>query len=139
MKQLSLILFLSICFLPLVSCQSANEEMTLLDNVSSVSISESDGYGGLNEHYFTTIEQGELTSEFEEVIKHANSQTQAVSNQPDYDILVRYENGETHGLHLILGNEGQESTLMYIGHESEGYIVSSESTEVLRKMLDEFK
>ena len=56
--------------------------------------------------------------------------------KPDFDILIRYENGDTQGLHLLLGNEGDERVITYIGHEKYGYIVSPEDTNELRKLLD---
>ena len=31
--------------------------MTLLDKITSISISESDGYGGINEKYFLKIDE----------------------------------------------------------------------------------
>ena len=137
--KLFLLLFLSFCTLSLSACQSQKEEMTLIDNVSSISISKSNGYGGLNKNYFISIKQGKLTSEFEEVLKDTKRIKQNVdvtNDKPDYDILVRYENGKTHLLHLVLGKEGEESNFMYVGYEKNGYIVSPEKSKVLRKMLE---
>ena len=45
--------------------------MTLLDNVSDISISKSNGYGGLNENYILSINREEAISRFEEVLKNA--------------------------------------------------------------------
>lgn len=112
--------------------------MTLIDNVSSIFISESGAYGGLNENYFTTIDQDAPISKFEEVVKNAEGKKQKVNvdeEKPDYDILVRYENGETHGLHLVLGNTGEKSRIMYIGHEQNGFDISPKDTKLLRDML----
>ena len=58
------------------------------------------------------------------------------NGKPDYDILIRYESGGTYGLHLILGNIGEESILMYIGHENIGYIISPEETSKIRKLIE---
>jgi len=77
--------------------------------------------------------------DFEEVLKKARRKNQNVdvdNGKPDYDILIRYENEDTHGLHLILGNTGEESIVMYIGHENIGYIISPEETNKIRKLLD---
>ncbi|MBU7595155.1 hypothetical protein FVO58_22085 [Metabacillus halosaccharovorans] len=140
MKKLFLLLFLSFWTVSLSACESQKKEMTLLDNISTISISKSNGYGGLNENYFISIKKDELTSKFEEVLKDTKGIKQNVdltNDKPEYDILIRYENGETHGLHLVLGNEGEESTFIYIGNEKNGYIVSAEKTNILRKMLDE--
>jgi len=138
-KKLLLSLFLTFCSITLIACQSQNEEITLLDIVSDISISKSNGYGGLNESYFLTFNQEETISDFEEVLKNARGKKQkvdTVKDKPDYDILVRYENGETQGLHLLLGNVGEESIIMYIGYEENGYIVSPKDTNELRKLLD---
>lgn len=139
MEKLLLSFFLTFCSVALIACQSQNEEMTLLDSVSDISISKSNGYGGLNESYFLTINQKETISGFEEVLKNAKGKKQKVDTikeGPDYDILVRYENGETHGLHLLLGNVEEETIIMYIGHEENGYIISPKDTNELRKLLD---
>lgn len=139
MKKLFLLLVLSFWTVSLSACESQKLEMTFLDNISTISISNSNGYGGLNENYFLSIKQDELTSEFEKVLKDTRRIKQNVdliNDKPEYDILIRYENGETHGLHLVLGNEGEESTFFYIGNEKNGYIVSPEKTKVLREMLD---
>ncbi|KOS68923.1 hypothetical protein AEA09_10450 [Lysinibacillus contaminans] len=137
MKHIVMFLILSFSTLILISCQSQTKEMTLLDNVSGISISKSNGYGGLNENYFASYSQEESISDFEEILKNAKGNTQDVTNEtPTYDILVRYENGDTHGLHLILGNEGEESVFMYIGYE-ESYTVSPEDTYKLENIIVE--
>lgn len=139
MKKLLLSLLLTFCGVTLIACQSQNEEMILLDSVSDISISKSNGYGGLNDSYILTINQKETISGFEKVLKNAKQKKQKVDTikgKPDYDILVRYENGETHGLHLLLGNIEEESIIIYIGHEDHGYIVSPKDTNELRKFLD---
>ena len=97
-KKLLLSLLLTFCSVALIACQSQNEEMTLLESVSDISISKSNGYGGLNESFFLTINQEETISGFEEVLINAKGKKQkvdTVKDNPDYDILVLYENGET--------------------------------------------
>jgi hypothetical protein len=139
MKKFFSFLFLSFCTLVLVACQSPSEEMTLLGSVSDISISESNGYGGLNENYFISINEAEDISSFEDVLKNAKRIKQDVdmtNEKPDYDILIRYANGNTHGLHLVLGNKGEESRIMYIGNEKNGYIISPKDTDTLRKLFD---
>ncbi|MEH7235638.1 hypothetical protein [Bacillus sp. JJ1562] len=120
----------------LVGCQSPKGGL-VLNAISKISISESEGYGGLNENYFTTIDSEEMVQVFEEVVK-STVQTNGIvkKNRPDFDILVQYADGSTHGLHLSLGNEGDESILMYVGHESTTYIVRPDGTEKLRQMIE---
>ncbi|MFD2923175.1 hypothetical protein [Halobacillus naozhouensis] len=96
MKKILLLLSLSFCVSLLFACQSQEKEMTLLDDISSISISKSDGYGGINEDYFTTIDKDTLISKFEEALKNAEGKKQkgdVDSENPDYDILIRYEDG----------------------------------------------
>lgn len=127
------------CTLTLFACQSQSEEMEVFDHISEISISNSNGYGGLNKNYVVSINQTEAILTFEEVLKNARGKNQNVdvtNGKPDYDILIRYENGDTNGLHLILGNTGAESIVMYIGHENTGYFISPEETNKIRELLD---
>ena len=136
MKKLFLLLFST---LTLFACQSQSEEMKVFDHISEISIANSNGYGGLNKNYVVSINQTEARLAFEEILKNARGKNQDVdvtNGKPDYDILIRYENGGTHGLHLILGNTGAESIVMYIGHENTGYFISPEETNTIRKLLD---
>mgnify|MGYP003489006184 FL=1 len=137
-KKLLSSLLLVFCSVSLIACQPQNEEMTL-GSISEISISISNGYGGLNENYFLLNKQEETISSFEVILKNAKEIRQDVNvnnEKPDYDILIRYENDGTQGLHLLLGNVGEESIIMFIGHEENGYIVSPKDTNELRKLLD---
>lgn len=139
MKKIILSLTLSFCGLLLFACQTQDKEMTMLDDISSVSIAESDGYGGINENYITTIDKDTIISIFEKAFENAEGRKQKVdvnTEKPDYDILIHYENGETNGLHLVLGNTGEMSRVMYVGHENNGFDISPESTKEIRGVLD---
>jgi major membrane immunogen (membrane-anchored lipoprotein) len=139
LKKVILSLTLSFSALLLFACQSQDKEMTILDDISSISISESDGYGGINENYVTTVDKDSIISRLEVAFKNAKGRKQKVdvdTEKPDYDILIRYENGETHGLHLVLGNTGEKSSVMYVGHENNSFDISPEGTKVLRSVLD---
>lgn len=139
MKKVLLTFSLSVCALILFACQSEDKEMTLLNNISSISISKSDGYGGINENYFVRIDKSELISKFEEALNGSESKKQKINvskEKPDYDILIRYENGGTHGLHILLGDTEEKSRVMYVGHEQNGFEISPESTESLKSLLD---
>ncbi|MCG1029396.1 hypothetical protein J5S49_13950 [Virgibacillus halodenitrificans] len=139
MKKITLSLTLFFCALLLFACQSQEKEMAMLDDISSISISKSSGYGGINENYITTIDKDSTISRFEEVLENAEGREQKVNvdtEKLDYDILIRYENGETHGLHLVLGYAGEKSRVMYVGHENNGFDISPEGTEVLKDVLD---
>lgn len=139
MKKILLsLLFITCCF-ALTACQTQVKEMKPKDNITDISISISNGYGGLNEDYILLMDQENSISGFENVLQNAKklSRDMYVANEnPDYDLLIRYDNGETQGLHLLLGNTGEESVIMYIGHEKQGYIVSPKETKEIRKLLD---
>ena len=93
----------------------------------------------MNEKYFLTIDKDKDISEFEKILKDVKEKKQKVDvikEKPDYDILIRYKNEKTHGLHLVLGNTGEESKIMYIGNENNGFYISSEDTEILRNIFD---
>jgi hypothetical protein len=134
-----MVLALLICgAITLVGCQSTKKRMTLLDTITEVSISKSGGYGGLNENFSLTINKEETISGFEEVLKNTkgiNQDMDVTNEKPDYDILLTYANGNTQGLHLLLGNAEEESVIMFIGHEKNGFIVSAKDTNELRKLL----
>ncbi|MFC0525453.1 hypothetical protein ACFFGV_17860 [Pontibacillus salicampi] len=139
MKKWLLVFNLAFFSITLISCQSRMEEMKLLDGVSDISISKSNGFGALNENYFVSIDQSEDISTFSGILKNAkgiNREVDVYNEKPDYDILVRYENGEDRGLHLVLGNEGEESIVMFIGNEKKGFTVSSEDTRMLKSIID---
>lgn len=139
MKKILLsLLFITCCF-ALIACQTQVKEMKPKDNITDISISISNGYGGLNEDYILLMDQENSISGFENVLQNAKklSRDMDVANEkPDYDLLIRYDNGETQGLHLLLGNTGEESVIMYIGQERQGYIVSPKETKEIRKLLD---
>ncbi|PFA68753.1 hypothetical protein CN378_05975 [Bacillus sp. AFS015802] len=138
MKKIVLSFLFIVCSFALIACQNRVDEMKLADNVTDISISKSNGYGSLNENYILSINQEESITVFESVLQKAKkiSQDMDLTNEaPDYDLLISYENGGTRGLHLLLGNPGKESLIMYIGHEKKGYIVSPDETKKLRTLL----
>lgn len=134
-KTLLTVLFI-IFVMIFVGCHSIKEEMSILDTITQISISNSKGYGGLNENYFVSLDNSEVVLSFEEILKDAKNVKGSYNRlNPDYDILVQYKNGDTHGLHLFLGNEDEESEFMYIGHEDTIYKVNPEGTRKLRQII----
>ncbi|WP_077622932.1 hypothetical protein [Sediminibacillus massiliensis] len=132
-KILAIITFLT--FL-LVGCNSSKEKMILLEEAESISVSKSNGFGGLNERYFLHVNQQKDISLWEKIISDAEyDQLPNKNTQPDFDILIDYGDGNTHGLHLFLGNKGEKSAFMYVGHEDRFYVISAEASKVLAKEL----
>lgn len=63
--------------------------MTMIDDISSVSISKSSGYGGINENYIATIDKDSTISRFEVALENTEGREQKVNvdtEKPDYDI-----------------------------------------------------
>ncbi|SEI02254.1 hypothetical protein SAMN05192559_107187 [Halobacillus karajensis] len=86
-----------------------------------------------------SINQEEAISACEQVMENAKGSSQAVDvmkETPDHDIMIRYEKGGTQGLHLLLGNAGEESILLYTGHETNGFIVAPKDPNEIRKLLN---
>ena len=120
------------------SCQSQGQETELLYDVSSISASKSNGYGGINEKFFITFQKDSQKAQFAEIINNAKESKQRidmVKKQPDFDILIRYEDGNTHGLNLILGDTEEKASFSYVGHENYSYNISARDTKLLRNLL----
>ncbi|RSL30494.1 hypothetical protein D7Z54_25665 [Salibacterium salarium] len=140
MKKIYLLFILALALaLALSACQTVHEKIEPLDDISKISISESGGYGGINNDFFMTISEKKTISGIEGVIKRANGKKHVVDvsdDKPDYDLLINYADGGTHLLQLVLGSEGEESIFTYVGHEKNGFYVSPEDTKLLRDSLE---
>ncbi|MGG1684277.1 hypothetical protein [Pseudalkalibacillus sp. NRS-1564] len=136
MKRFILIIpFVCILF-TLLGCQSETKEMVVLDKITKISVSNSEGFGGLNENYIFSSQENKITSIFEGTIERSTLVNKEISQvTPDYDILVEYENQDTQGLNLILGSSDQESYLTYIGYEDKVYRISRSDIEIVRGLL----
>jgi hypothetical protein len=125
----------------LAACQSGRPDtMVLLDEkISAVDISESKGLGGMNEEVLMSFKDKDSLSIFKTAITTARKQSGKVDlTQPDYDVMVKYESEEgqlpTHGIHLWLGAEGDESSFVYIGDDAV-YHAPPEITKKLRGLI----
>ncbi|OAT85420.1 hypothetical protein A6P54_18990 [Bacillus sp. MKU004] len=125
----------------LAACQQErSEKMVLLDEkISAVDISESKGLGGMNEQVLMSFTDKDSLSIFKTAITTARKQPGKVDlTEPDYDVMVQYESEEgqlqTHGIHLWLGDEGEASTLVYVGDETV-YHAPPEITKQLRGLI----
>ncbi|HDR6311726.1 TPA: membrane lipoprotein lipid attachment site-containing protein [Bacillus cereus] len=130
-----LIFFLLCIVFILTGCNSSNVENEKEHNISKVSISTFIGYGGLNENYFLNIEDKQIIDGINNMFNDMKKQKRR-GEIPQYDILITYENSsDTKGIHLYLGDEGERSVIMYIGHENTAYYTSKETTKQLRKII----
>ncbi|MBP2243265.1 hypothetical protein J2Z40_003864 [Cytobacillus eiseniae] len=139
----AVISIVSIIFVSLIlaACQTEQAEtMVLLDEkISEVKISESKGFGGMNEETIQTFKDKKSLDIFKMAITTAIKQPQqAEIAEPEYDVMVEYESdkGElpTHGIHLLLGKENEKSMFMYITDDS-AYLTSPKMTMELRKLI----
>ena len=135
LKKLLLGVLVIYCTTLLFGCQSP-KEMKLLGDIKEISISEFYKYGGINEEYFVSINQPESLLKFKEIVEDAEKRDNNTSKEdPNYDLRIQYENGDIHMLHMLLGHQGQESVLMYAGHENRVFYISPKATAELRKIL----
>jgi hypothetical protein len=121
----------------LISCQSdQGETMVLLDEkVTAVKVSHSNGFGGMNEDVFLTIEVKKDISVFKKAILSAVKQPGQVDIAvPEYDLMVEYGELPTHAMHLWLGEEDEKSIFMYLEDDSV-YLTSVGMTKKLRDLI----
>lgn len=137
---LLLLVLLPISTFLLISCQSQEKELSLLDDdISSISVSKSDGYGGINDNYFTTIDKKTQISKFQGILKRAKSKKKKIDvdkESSDYDLVIDYGKDKKHLMHLVLGDKGEKSRMVYMGNENNGFNIPSKDTEDLRNILD---
>lgn len=122
----------------IVGCTNQEQTMDLLDeNIREINVSKSNGVGDMNQDILVSISDTESIKIFENIIRTAvkqKSNNDAV--KPDFDLMVEYEGDlPTHAIHLMLGEKGEESILMYIDSEGETYVTSSNSTDQLRELI----
>ncbi|EZH64324.1 hypothetical protein [Geomicrobium sediminis] len=94
------------------------------------------GGSGANTEVAILTEQNELDA-LKSVLDSASDGVRANSEElvPAYDLLVDHDAGDTI-LHLILGDAGEESRIMYAGYENEHFIIPEEGTATLIELID---
>lgn len=131
--------FMLIGFAFLVGCQNNEENtMVLLDEtIKEINVSKSGGIGDMNQDILFSFNDGQSIKVFEKAIKTAVKQQSTVNEtNPDYDVMVEYEEGfPTHAIHLWLGEEDEQSILMYMVGEGETYVTSPKATNQLRELI----
>ncbi|MCK0470243.1 hypothetical protein [Halalkalibacter sp. APA_J-10(15)] len=135
-------LLVHVGFLFLLSgCFSSDSTMSLLDEeVIAIGISESKGFGGINEDILILIDEQDELDTLMHIIETARKENEIKMTdvQPEFDLLIEYSEVDgtfpTHGLHVIIGMDGEKSILYYIGDET-AYVTSEEDTSVMREML----
>ena len=122
----------------IVGCTNQEQTMDLLDeNIREINVSKSNGVGDMNQDILVSISDKESIKIFENIIRTAVKQKSNIDAvKPDFELMVEYEGDlPTHAIHLMLGEKGEESILMYIDSEGETYVTSSNSTGQLRELI----
>jgi hypothetical protein len=123
----------------IVGCEEIEDNrMVLLDEkIAVVNISKSSGVGDVNLDIMLSFDDEDSIQVFKNAITTAiKKPTNVGQTKPDYDVLVEYEGGfPTHAIHLWLGEENEQSTLMYMVGEGETYVTTGQTTNQLRKLL----
>lgn len=131
--------FLLFSSLLIVGCQNMQDNtMILLDEeIKEINLSKSGGIGDMNQDFIKSYQDKETIKVMEKAIRTAVKQPSDIGNSnPDYDVMVEYDEGfPTHAIHLWLGEENENSTLMYMVGEGETYLTSSNTTNQLRELL----
>lgn len=125
----------------MVACQPQQvETMDLLEEkIGQIKISPSNGIGDMNQEVTQSIDDQESLDVFEKAIRTAVKQSGMIDQaKPDYDIMVKYETDEgelpTHGIHLWLGKENENSMFMYLTDDPI-YLTSPQMTQALRRLI----
>lgn len=116
---------------------SSKEKMVLLDEeIAAIHISVSEGFEDMNEDTLLSLTENKEVAVFRQAILSAEKQADLVNmEQADYDVRVEYVDGlPTHALHLWLGEEGEESILMYF-MDNAIYKTSGKKTDELRGLI----
>lgn len=124
----------SIILIPviLMGCQSNIDDETSTDEISKVSISNSNEIGNINTDFFAIYEGEEVLEAFQNIFTSAVKQEGIVDiSEPEFDLEVVYNEGSKQEYHLWLGEKDEESTLMNVGDTHTIYSISEEATNQL--------
>lgn len=127
----------------LCACQQIEgETLALLDEpIAEIRVTESRGIQITGEEETETLY---IFSDSEDIAVLEKALTTAVLQEefvpptdPDFNVYVHYEEElPVHALHLWLGNDEEQSLLMYMIDESQSmYVVSSEMSQQLRALF----
>lgn len=138
MKKFFAIIGLFAAF-PLFGCSLSGESMALLDEeIVQIGLAPSNGTGEMNDEYTIRLTGSQDIQAFEQAITSAvKKKNKDGLPVPDYDIAVEYKEGfPPHGLHLLLGDPGEKSLLMYVTDDGGYYETTGKATEILRSLIE---
>lgn len=129
----------SILLIPLVliGCQSTVDDETPNDEISKVSLSNSNTIGQINTDFFTVHEDEEVLETFQNIFTSAVKQEGIVDiAEPEFDLEVIYKEGNKQEYHLWLGEKDEQSTLMQVEDTHTIYTISEEATNQLIDLVN---
>lgn len=129
----------SILLIPLIliGCQSTVDDETPNDEISKVSLSNSNTIGQINTDFFTVYEDEEVLETFQNIFTRAVKQEGIVDiAEPEFDLEVIYKEGNKQEYHLWLGEKDEQSTLMQVEDTHTIYTISEEATNQLIDLVN---
>ncbi|RHB46756.1 hypothetical protein [Exiguobacterium sp. AM39-5BH] len=108
------------------------------DGIEEVRVSESDGFSSFQERDIVTFDEPESIRVFEDMLREAD-ELPGVANvvEPEYDIEVRFEDGETDRYYLWLNDDPKSVSSLYDADDTNiGYRLPADVTEELINLLE---
>ncbi|WP_404353225.1 hypothetical protein [Exiguobacterium aurantiacum] len=108
------------------------------DGIEEVRVSESDGFSSFQERDVVTFDEPEAIRVFEEMLREAD-ELPGVANSvgPEYDIEIRFEDGETDRYYLWLNDDPKSVSSLYDADDTNiGYRLPADVTEELIYLLE---
>lgn len=124
-------------FIILSGCISQPERIEILDDIAFIEVSESEGTVGMNLDLTGKITSPRAVGDVTNILLDAEMNEEAeFHDTPDYDLLIRYENGETQSLKLSIGDTS-EGQLIHAGYEDTVYVLSESAVQHLERIISE--
>ncbi|WP_029595540.1 hypothetical protein [Exiguobacterium chiriqhucha] len=108
------------------------------DGIEEVRVSESDGFSSFQERDVVTFDEPEAIRVFEDMLREAD-ELPGVANSvgPEYDIEVRFEDGETDRYYIWLNDDPKSVSSLYDADDTNiGYRLPADVTEELIDLLE---
>ncbi|TCI69798.1 hypothetical protein EVJ22_09645 [Exiguobacterium sp. SH0S7] len=133
--RMGTVIALTVLTIALAGCGS-NDFRT--DGIEEVRVSESDGFSSFQEGDILTFDTPEAIQVFEHMIEQADELPGvADSVGPEYDIEIRFEDGETDRYYLWLNDDPKSVSSLYDADDTNiGYRLPADVTEELIKLLE---
>ncbi|MED4122947.1 hypothetical protein [Halalkalibacterium halodurans] len=122
-----------ICLL-LTGCSSSSTPTS--NEITSVSVSEFQQFGKINQAPFMTLNNPDEIAVFGEAIETATKMDGIVNVvKADFDIELLRDNEEDFSFHLWLDDEAKTGSIMYTGDTHTLYSLTEDSTQKLQEQL----